>query len=169
LLLDLVVLDSERLHLQSYPQQQLSIFPNTTLRFGNLRRGMRLRMPSRKVLSVLDTAIGTLLCASVALMLALVFNQTRLELALPLICLAVIVAVAARFGVATGVLGSIISALLLAYFVYTPEDSFRIANADARANLSWLLLGGISLSFLFTPRRHTSPSKQHEEHQVGDD
>jgi K+-sensing histidine kinase KdpD len=129
---------------------------------------MRLRMPSRKVLSVLDTAIGTLLCASVALTLALVFNQTRLELALPLICLAVIVAVAARFGVATGVLGSVISALLLAYFVYTPEDSFRIANSDARASISWLLLGGISLSFLFTPRRGAS-AKEREEHRAGDD
>jgi K+-sensing histidine kinase KdpD len=125
-------------------------------------------MPSRKVLSVLDTAIGTLLCASVALTLALVFNQTRLELALPLICLAVIVAVAARFGVATGVLGSVISALLLAYFVYTPEDSFRIANSDARASISWLLLGGISLSFLFTPRRGAS-AKEREEHRAGDD
>ena len=126
-------------------------------------------MPSRKMLSVLDTAIGTLLCASVALMLALVFNQTRLELALPLICLTVIVAVAARFGVATGVLGSIISALLLAYFVYAPEDSLRIANSDARANISWLLLGGISLSFLFTPRRDASASKQHEQHQARQD
>lgn len=125
-------------------------------------------MPSRKVLSVLDTAIGTLLCASVALVLALVFNQTRLELALPLVCLAVIVAVAARFGVATGVLGSIISALLLAYFVYSPEDSFRIANSDARANISWLLLGGISLSFLFTPRRNASV-KEGEEHRSGND
>jgi K+-sensing histidine kinase KdpD len=129
---------------------------------------MRLPLPSRKALSVLDTAIGTLLCASVALTLALVFNQTRLELALPLICLTVVVAVAARYGVATGVLGSVISALLLAYFVYAPEDSFRIASADARANLSWLLLGGISLSFLFTPRRDAS-TKEHEDQGSGDD
>ena len=49
------------------------------------------------MLALLDTAIGTLLCASVALVLALVFNQTRLEFALPLICLAVVLAVAARF------------------------------------------------------------------------
>jgi len=114
---------------------------------------MRFRVPSSKLLALLDTAIGTLLCASVALILALVFNQTRLEFALPLICLAVVLAVAARFGVATGVLGSIVSAFLFAYFVYSPEGSFHIASPDARANVSWLLLGGISLSFLFTPRR----------------
>src|SRR5579864_3590314 len=114
---------------------------------------MRLRMQSGKWFGVLDTAIGTLLCASVALVLALIFHRSRLELTLPLICLAVVIAIATRFGVATGVLGSLISALLLAYFVYAPQHSLRVASADARANLSWLLLGGISLSFLFAPRR----------------
>ena len=117
------------------------------------------------MLNLLDTAIGTLLCASVALVLALVFNQTRFEFALPLICLAVVLSVAARFGVATGVLGSIVSAFLFAYFVYSPEGSFHIASADARANVSWLLLGGISLSFLFTPRREQAESRQEQNHQ----
>ena len=123
---------------------------------------MRFRVRSRKLLSVLDTAIGTLLCASAALTLALTFNQSRLELVLPIICLAIVVAVAARFGVATGVLGSIVSALLLAYFVYAPEHSLRIADPAARANISWLLVGGISLSFLFTPRRQVS-TKENEQ------
>jgi K+-sensing histidine kinase KdpD len=123
---------------------------------------MRLRMPSRKLLNFLNTAIGTLLCASVALVLALVFNQTRLEVALPLVSLAAVLAVAARFGVATGVLGSIVSALLLAYFVYAPEGSFHVAGHDARANLSWLLIGGISLSFLFTPRHDEQPHRYEE-------
>src|SRR5689334_23685537 len=126
---------------------------------------MRFRVPSSKLLALLDTAIGTLLCASVALILALVFNQTRLEFALPLICLAVVLAVAARFGVATGVLGSIVSAFLFAYFVYSPEGSFRIASAAARANVSWLLLGGISLSFLFTPRREEAGPQQEQNRQ----
>src|SRR5690348_13523165 len=118
---------------------------------------MRFRGRSNRLLRLLDTAIGTLLCASVALVLALVFNQTRLEVALPLASLAVVLAVAARFGVATGVLGSIVSAVLLAYFVYAPEGSLHVASHDARANLSWLLIGGISLSFLFTPRRDEQP------------
>jgi K+-sensing histidine kinase KdpD len=117
------------------------------------------------LLSLLDTAIGTLLCASVALVLALVFSKTRLEFALPLICLAVVLAVAARFGVATGVLGSIVSAFLFAYFVYSPEGSFHIASHDARANVSWLLLGGISLSFLFTPRREQVEPRQDKDGQ----
>src|SRR2546423_15517095 len=122
---------------------------------------MRFGTPSSKILAVLDTAIGTLLCASVALILALLFHQTRLEVTLPLVCLAVVVSVAARFGVATGVLGSLASAMLLAYFVYAPEYSLRIVSHDARTSLSWLLLGGISLSFLFAPRS-TQASKERE-------
>jgi K+-sensing histidine kinase KdpD len=111
-----------------------------------------------------DTAIGTLLCASAALVLTLVFNQTRLELALPLICMAVVVAVAARYGAATGVLGSLASALLLAYFVYSPERSFHITDPHARGYVSWLLLGGISLSFLFSPSRSKTPKSEAEHH-----
>jgi K+-sensing histidine kinase KdpD len=129
---------------------------------------MRLRVPPGKLLNVLDTAIGTLLCASVALALTMVFHQTRVEVALPLICMAVVLSVAARFGVATGILGSVVSALLLAYFLYAPQHSLRIASSDARANLSWLLLGGISLSFLFTPRRDTD-DKQTDRRQSGDE
>ena len=117
-------------------------------------------MRSRRILAVVDTAIGTLLCASIALILALLFHQTRLEVILPLVCLTVVVSVAARFGVATGVLGSIVSAMLLAYFVYAPQYSLRIVNHDARTSLSWLLLGGISLSFLFTPRRAEATREQ---------
>lgn len=117
-------------------------------------------MRSRRILAVVDTAIGTLLCASIALILALLFHQTRLEVILPLVCLTVVVSVAARFGVATGVLGSIVSAMLLAYFVYAPQYSLRIVNHDARTSLSWLLLGGISLSFLFTPRRAEATKEQ---------
>lgn len=123
---------------------------------------MRSQIPARSLAGTLDTAIGTLLCASVALVLALVFNNTRFELILPLASLVVVIGIAARFGVATGVFGSLVSAMLLAYFVYAPEHSLRVANPDARANLSWLLMGGISLSFLFTPRREV---KTHEDDQ----
>jgi K+-sensing histidine kinase KdpD len=112
-----------------------------------------MRIPSPRFLKAIDIAIGTLLCASAALLLALLFNETRIELVLPLICLTIVLAVASRFGALTGALGSIACAALLAWFVYTPEHSFHIVNQTAKASISWLLLGGISLSFLFGPPR----------------
>src|SRR5262249_48323422 len=130
---------------------------------------MRLPMQSRRILAVVDTAIGTLLCASVALILALLFHQTRLEVILPLVCLAVVVSVAARFGVATGFWGIIASALLLAFFVFPPKFSLGIVRSAARSCLSWLLLGGFFLSFLFTPRRSEATSEEREKNPSAKD
>ena len=111
----------------------------------------QVRHHSARLISFLDTIIGILLCTSAAALLAALFASSSVKLALPLICLAVVLAVAARFGSATGILGSILSAVLLAYFVFSPVHSLRVTDAIARSNLGWLLLGGISLSFLFAP------------------
>lgn len=123
---------------------------------------MRVSTPCPKIVCLIDTAIGTLLCSSVTLVLALVFNDTRFEMLLPLVSLGVVIVVAARFGVATGVFGSLVSALLLAYFVFSPHHSLSVASAEERSSLSWLLLGGISLSFLFTPRRDQEAKRDAE-------
>jgi integral membrane sensor domain MASE1 len=106
--------------------------------------------PSLKLLRVLDTAIGTLLCLSGAALLAAMFSSSSLKLAVPLLCLTVVLAVAAKFGPLPGVIGTVLTALLLAAFFYKPTGLY-VANPTARANLGWLLLGGISLSFLFAP------------------
>jgi integral membrane sensor domain MASE1 len=85
-------------------------------------------------------------------------------LALPLICLAVVLAGAARFGATTGILGSVLSAILLAYFVFSPQDSLRVADNTARNNIGWLLVGGISLSFLFAPSPSEAHRARHRQH-----
>ena len=111
----------------------------------------QVRHHSVRLISFLDTAIGTLLCTSAAALLAALFASSSVRLALPLICLAIVLAVAARFGATAGVLSSLLSALVLAYFVFSPVNSLQVADTTARNNLGWLLLGGISLSFLFGP------------------
>ena len=121
----------------------------------------QVRHHSARVISFLDTAIGTLLCTSAAALLAALFASTSIRLSLPLICLAIVLAVAARFGAAAGILSSVLSALMLAYFVYSPVNSLAVTNATARSNLGWLLLGGISLSFLFGPSTGEVYSKRH--------
>jgi len=140
----------------------------------------QVRRHSVRIISFLDTAIGTLLCTSAAVLLAALFASSTVRLALPLICLAIVLAVAARFGATAGVLSSILSALVLAYFVFSPVNSLQVTDVTARNNLGWLLLGGISLSFLFGPspgevyrERHPRPRdsrresefKESQEHQ----
>jgi integral membrane sensor domain MASE1 len=124
----------------------------------------KIQRRSATITGVLDTVIGTLLCVSAAALLAGLFASSSIRLALPLICLAVVLAAAARFGVTTGILGSVFSAMLLAYFVFSPQNSLRIADSTARNNIGWLLVGGISLSFLFAPspaEAHRSRDRQH--------
>ena len=120
----------------------------------------QVRHHSAKLISFLDTAIGTLLCTSAAALLAALFASSSVRLSLPLICLAIVLAVAARFGAMAGVLSSLLSAFVLAYFVFSPVG-LAVSNATARNNLGWLLLGGISLSFLFGPSTEEVYSRRH--------
>ena len=120
----------------------------------------QVRRHSVKLISFLDTAIGTLLCTSAAALLAALFAGSSLRFSLPLICLAIVLAVAARFGAVAGVLSSLLSAFVLAYFVFSPVE-LAVSNATARNNLGWLLLGGISLSFLFGPSTAEVYSRRH--------
>src|SRR5262245_13641079 len=115
-----------------------------------------------RIPGVLDTIIGTLLCVSIAALLAGLFASSSIRLALPLICLAVVLAVAARFGATTGILGTVFSAIVLAYFVFSPQNSLRVADNTARNNIGSLLVGGISLSFLFAP---SSVEAHHARHR----
>ena len=119
----------------------------------------QVRRHSVRLISFLDTVIGTMLCTSAAALLAALFASSSVRLALPLICLTVVLAVAARFGATTGILSSVLSAMLLAYFVFSPVNSLHVTDTTARSNLGWLLLGGISLSFLFAP----SPGEVYKE------
>ncbi|HEX7961326.1 MAG TPA: DUF4118 domain-containing protein [Terriglobales bacterium] len=130
----------------------------------------QVRHHSAKLISFLDTAIGTLLCTSAAALLAALFASSSVRLSLPLICLAIVLAVAARFGAAAGVLSSLFSALVLAYFVFSPVNSLVVTDATARNNLGWLLLGGVSLSFLFGPSTGEVYSRRHgRQRQSGSD
>ena len=121
----------------------------------------QVRHHSIRIINLLDTVIGTLICTSAAALLAALFASSSVRLALPLICLAIVLAVAARFGATTGILSSLLSAMLLAYFVFSPVHSLQVSDATARSNLGWLLLGGISLSFLFGPGPAEVYSKRH--------
>ncbi len=59
-----------------------------------------------------------------------------------------VVVVALRFGALAGILGSLVSAAIFAHWLYPPLGSLRIESAVARDHLGWMLLAGISLSYL---------------------
>lgn len=105
---------------------------------------------------MVNTLIGVLFCASAAALAAYFFHGSSVSSTLPLFFLAVVTAVALRFGIAAGVIGSLVSAAIFAFFLYRPTGSLGVMNTSARSSLGWLLLGGVVLSYLFAPQKKSS-------------
>ena len=101
----------------------------------------------------LDVVIGILLCGSGASLMALIFHRSSYVALVPLWFLAVLFAVALRFGFLAGVLGSVLAALIFAVFLFHPYGSLSVENLSARSNLAWMVLGGLVFSYLLGPRR----------------
>lgn len=47
--------------------------------------------------------------------------------------------------------GSTLSALIFAFFLYPPTGDLLVNNMAARMNLAWLVLGGMACSYLIAP------------------
>jgi K+-sensing histidine kinase KdpD len=99
----------------------------------------------------LRATVAVLLVAGAAYLLAKVFVGHDVKVFLPLWFVAVLVALAVRFGIAVGVIGSLLSAAIFATTLFSPVGSLWISDHAARQNLAWMVLGGVALSFLFAP------------------
>jgi K+-sensing histidine kinase KdpD len=72
----------------------------------------------------------------------------------PIVFLMVVLALGLMLGRTVGILGSIVGALVFAYSLYAPVGSFRIQDQGARSAVAWMLLGGVTLSYLLLPSHH---------------
>jgi integral membrane sensor domain MASE1 len=104
--------------------------------------------PHRALRSSVVAAIGILICAWSAALMSLVFHNRGGKIAVPITFLFVVLLVSIRCGVSAGVLGSAVATLIFAVFLYAPLGSPEVANKAARSNLAWLVLGGLSISYL---------------------
>ncbi|HEX6805045.1 MAG TPA: DUF4118 domain-containing protein [Terriglobales bacterium] len=93
--------------------------------------------------------IGALCCATAAVCLTLLLDETRIEPFLPLLFLIIIVALAVRFGNLAGILGTVAAALIFELYLFEPKWSFAIANPVSKRTLILMLIVGIVLSDLF--------------------
>jgi len=97
------------------------------------------------------TIAGLALCAMAAATTAITFDQTPWRGMVPLVFLIVILALAILCGTAAGIVGTLISALIFAYWLYPPIGNLAVQNAGARSSLAWMLLGGLVISYLLAP------------------
>lgn len=101
---------------------------------------------------LIGTVVGVLFCASAALIASYLFHaHGTAPTMVPIVFLGIVTAVALRYGIAAGIAGSLVSAVIFAYFLFTP-GSIRVQSSSARTSLGWLLLGGVALSVLFAPQ-----------------
>lgn len=127
--------------------QLLSILTGFQLCFPHLTfaQDMKMHLTLKRSLT---TGLGIVVCAWSAALLSLVFHGRQGKLLAPILLLVVVAMVAIRCGVVAGVVGSITAALIFAVYLYQPLGTPLISNNDARANLSWLVLGGLAFSYL---------------------
>ncbi len=78
----------------------------------------------------------------------------------PVAFVVVLLAASQLFGSRAGIVGSLIAAIVFAVWLYAPIGSVEVNNPEARMNLGWMILAGISLSFLFASPAHPG-DKQH--------
>jgi K+-sensing histidine kinase KdpD len=99
------------------------------------------------------TALGTAVAAGTGYASARVFARTDVMGILPLIFIGVLYALSWRYGLGVAVLGSLACAFIFAHFLFKPLGSWRVEDFVARRNLLWMVVGAISLSYLFVPSR----------------
>jgi K+-sensing histidine kinase KdpD len=99
----------------------------------------------------LRAPLGVFFVAGAAYGLAKLFAGHDAKVFLPLCFVAVLVALAVRYGIAAGVIGSLLSAAIFATTLFSPLGSLWISDHAARLNLAWMVLAGVALSCLFAP------------------
>ena len=102
-------------------------------------------------------ALAVLFCGVAAWALTLVKWESVRDL-VPFAFLVVVLALGLAFGRTVGILGSMVSAAVFAHSLYQPLGSLRIADTGARSGVAWMLLAGVTLSYLLLPSRHDPSS-----------
>lgn len=95
-------------------------------------------------------ALALLFCALAAWAVSLV-QWRSWRLFVPFAFLILVLALGALYGRTVGILGSIVAALIFAHFMYEPLGSVWVDQRAARSSIAWMLLAGVSLSYLLLP------------------
>ena len=95
--------------------------------------------------------IGALVSGFGAGALSLVTGDYHWRTLVPLAFTIVLLLIAVLFGSRAGIVGTIIAGTIFAAFLFQPLGNLSVMDSSARSNLAWMLLIGVSFSFLFAP------------------
>ena len=94
--------------------------------------------------------LASLICGVAAALLSWFFKSSASRALVPLVCLVFIVIVAIRYGARSGIIGSILATIVFCFALFPPLGALRVDDQAERANVVWMLLGGVSLSYLLS-------------------
>jgi len=86
------------------------------------------------------------LCGTLAIAVSLLAQSKPGKSALPIWFLAAVMVIVLRFGSMAGVLGTIVSAIVFAVFLFDPLGRLAVHDAVQKNNLMWMVLVGLTLS-----------------------
>ncbi len=95
-----------------------------------------------------STFVAVVLLAGSAGLACIALAASATRNLVPAAFVVAVVLVALRFGALAGILGSVAGAAIFARWLYPPLGSLRVESAVARDHLGWMLLAGVSLSYL---------------------
>ena len=104
-----------------------------------------------------SAAMGVILCTTTAGCFSLLFHESSFKRYLPLLFISIILLVAVRFGTWAGVVGTLLSSVVFAMFLFAPQSSLMVNDLTARSNLIWMVVVGLILSYFFAA---TPPNKK---------
>lgn len=104
---------------------------------------------------ILDSLIGASLSGIAAFAASKAAIGHSWEVSVPLVFVAILLIISMIFGARAGILGTVVAALVFSLLLLRSLEKLHLALDAARANLAWMLLLGISLSFLLAPQAST--------------
>jgi len=108
--------------------------------------------------------LGSVLCAALSAAVSFLGRSQTGKSALPIWFLAVVTVIVFRFGSLAGVLGTILSAMIFAAYLFEPLGRLAVHNTDQKNNLMWMVLVGLAISMFGQPqaKKPLSPEENTE-------
>jgi len=104
--------------------------------------------------------MGVLVTAAAAMIASLLFAAQPWRVFVPLAFVVVLVMIASRYGLAVAIIGSALTAVIFAHFLFSPLGSLRVESSAARTNLAWMILASVAVSYLLFPSHRIRNRKQ---------
>lgn len=91
---------------------------------------------------------------------SLLFSTQPWRVFVPLAFVAVLVLIASRYGLVVAIIGSALTAIIFAHFLFSPLGNLQVESAAAKTNLAWMVLASIAVSYLLFPSHRIKNRKQ---------